>query len=163
MTTVAAALAAARAKLPASEARLLLGHVAGRPPAWLIAHDDEELDEHTLLDFASLTARRAGGEPVAYLLGHREFFGREFTVSSAVLIPRPETELLIELALSALGTGATANILDLGTGSGCIGVTLALELPQARVSAVDSSLAALAVAQQNSLRHGARVRLLQSD
>jgi release factor glutamine methyltransferase len=79
----------------------------------------------------------------------------------AVLIPRPETELLIELALSALGTGATANILDLGTGSGCIGVTLALELPQARVSAVDSSLAALAVAQQNSLRHGARVRLLQ--
>jgi release factor glutamine methyltransferase len=80
-----------------------------------------------------------------------------------VLIPRPETELLVELALAALGAGATANILDLGTGSGCIGVTLALELPQARVSAVDSSLAALAVAQQNALRHGARVRLLQSD
>ncbi len=80
MTTVAVALAAARAKLPASEARLLLGHVLGRPPAWLIAHDDEVLDEDALLGFASLVARRAGGEPVAYLVGQREFFGREFEV-----------------------------------------------------------------------------------
>jgi release factor glutamine methyltransferase len=163
MTTVAAALAAARARLPPNEARLLLGHVTGHPLAWLIAHDDEELDEDTLLGFASLTARRANGEPVAYLLGHREFFGREFTVSPAVLIPRPESELLIELALAMLGTGATENILDLGTGSGCIAVTLALELPRARVSAIDSSAAALAVARLNVQRHGARLRLLQSD
>jgi release factor glutamine methyltransferase len=163
MTTVAAALVAARTKLPASEARLLLGHVTGRPPAWLIAHDDEELDEATLLGFASLTARRAGGEPVAYLLGHREFFGRDFAVSPAVLIPRPETELLIELALETPGADTPARILDLGTGSGCIGITLALELPQARVSAIDSSVAALAVAQLNVKRHGARLRLLQSD
>jgi release factor glutamine methyltransferase len=164
MTTVGAALAAARAKLPASEARLLLGHVTGRPPAWLIAHDDEELDEDTLLGFASLVARRAGGEPVAYLLGHREFFGRDFAVSPAVLIPRPETELLIELAL-ATGTNADVptRILDLGTGSGCIAVTLALELPLAQVSAVDRSAKALTVAQQNAQRHGARLRLLQSD
>jgi release factor glutamine methyltransferase len=164
MTTVGAALAAARAKLPASEARLLLGHVTGRPPTWLIAHDDEELDEDTLLGFASLVARRAGGEPVAYLLGHREFFGRDFAVSPAVLIPRPETELLIELAL-ATGTNADVptRILDLGTGSGCIAVTLALELPLAQVSAVDRSAKALTVAQQNAQRHGARLRLLQSD
>ena len=109
MTTVAAALAAARAKLPASEARLLLGHALGRTAAWLVAHDDEALDEDALLNFASLVARRAGGEPVAYLLGHREFFGRCFAVSPAVLIPRPETELLIELAVSRVGAGSTAN------------------------------------------------------
>ncbi len=164
MTTVGAALSAARTRLPASEARLLLGHVTGRPAAWLIAHDDEELDERTLLGFASLAARRAGGEPVAYLLGYREFFGRDFAVSPAVLIPRPETELLVELAL-ATGTNADvpSRILDLGTGSGCIGITLALELPRAQVSAIDSSTAALAVAQRNAQRHGARLHLLQSD
>ena len=106
MTTVAAALAAARAKLPASEARLLLGQVMRQGPAWLIAHDDELLDEDTLLAFAALVARRAGGEPVAYLLGYREFFGRRFAVSPAVLIPRPETELLVELAKARVGAGA---------------------------------------------------------
>jgi len=163
MTTVAAALAAARARLPASEARLLLGHILDKPSSWLIAHEDEVLDEDALLNFASLASRRAGGEPVAYLVGRREFFGRDFAVSPAVLIPRPETELLVELAIATLGVGSTAKILDLGTGSGCIAVTLALELPTAQVSAVDSSLAALAMAQQNAQRHGARLCLLQSD
>ena len=163
MSTVGAALAAARARLPASEARLLLGHVLDKPTSWLIAHEDEVLDENAMLNFASLAARRAGGEPVAYLVGRREFFGRDFSVSPAVLIPRPETELLIELAITALGPGSTARILDLGTGSGCIAVTLALELPQARVSAVDHSAAALAVARENAQRHGARLNLLQSD
>lgn len=172
MTTVAAALAAARAKLPASEARLLLGHALGHPVAWLIAHDDEALDEDELLNFASLVARRAGGEPVAYLIGLREWFGREFTVSPAVLIPRPETELLVDIALTATvmrsgihadGTGDTARILDLGTGSGCIAVTLALEFPQAQVTAVDASAAALSVARGNAERLGASLRLLQSD
>lgn len=163
MSTVGAALAAARARLPASEARLLLGHVLDKPTSWLIAHEDEVLDENAMLNFASLAARRAGGEPVAYLVGRREFFGRDFTVSPGVLIPRPETELLVELAITALGAGSTARILDLGTGSGCIAVTLALELPQARVSAIDSSMAALAVAQGNAQRHGARLHLLQSD
>jgi len=171
MSTVAAALAAARAKLPASEARLLLGHVLGRPAAWLIVHDDEALDEAALLAFASLVARRVGGEPVAYLQGHREFFGREFAVSPAVLIPRPETELLVEIALARMqpgigpqkvGAGAAARILDLGTGSGCIAVTLALEILQAQVTAVDASAAALGVAQENAERLGAQVRLLQS-
>ncbi|OHC67686.1 MAG: protein-(glutamine-N5) methyltransferase, release factor-specific [Rhodocyclales bacterium RIFCSPLOWO2_02_FULL_63_24] len=174
MSTVAAALAAARTKLPASEARLLLGHVLGRPAAWLLTHDDEVLDEAALLAFASRVARRAGGEPVAYLLGYREFFGREFAVSRAVLIPRPETELLIEIALARVmrsgihadgaGNAATsaARILDLGTGSGCIAITLALEIPQAQVTAVDASAAALEVAQDNAERLGAKLRLLQS-
>jgi release factor glutamine methyltransferase len=162
MTTVAAALTAARGKLPASEARLLLGHVLGRPAAWLIAHDDQALQEDELLAFASLVARRAGGEPVAYLVGRREFFGREFAVSPAVLIPRPETELLVGIALSIVGAGATARILDLGTGSGCIAITLALEIPHAHVSAVDASAAALAVARENAERLGAKLRLLQS-
>lgn len=165
MTTIAAALAAARTKLPASEARLLLGHVLNKPAAWLIAHDDQVLDEGELLAFASLAARRAGGEPVAYLVGHREFFGREFSVSSAVLIPRPETELLVEIALARVGAGNTATsaaqILDLGTGSGCIAITLALEIPQARVTAVDASAAVLAVARENAERFGASLRLLQ--
>lgn len=166
MTTVADALAAARAKLPASEARLLLGHVMARPAAWLIVHDDQVLDEDQLLAFASLVARRAGGEPVAYLVGHREFFGREFAVSSGVLIPRPETELLVDIALRqnvGAGTTATARILDLGTGSGCLAITLALEIPQAQVTALDASAAALDVARMNSQRHGAQLRLLQSD
>jgi release factor glutamine methyltransferase len=167
MTTVASALETARAKLPASEARLLLGHVLGRPTAWLIAHDDTVLDETVLLGFASLVARRAGGEPMAYLLGYREFFGREFSVSPAVLIPRTETELMIELALTKVGADDTAKgqtkILDLGTGSGCIAITLALEIPQAFVTATDASAAALVAAQRNAERHGAKVRLLQSD
>ena len=165
MTTVAAALAAVRAKLPASEARLLLGHVLGRTPAWLIAHDDDGLNEEALLGFASLAARRAGGEPVAYLLGRREFFGRDFVVSPAVLIPRPETELLVDLALVGVGDEGTANsaILDLGTGSGCIAITLALEIQGARVTAVDVSASALLVARRNADRHGAALRFLQSD
>lgn len=166
MSTVAAALAAARARLPASEARLLLGHVMARPAAWLIVHDDHVLEEDQLLAFASLVARRAGGEPVAYLVGFREFFGREFAVSSGVLIPRPETELLVDIALRrkvGAGTTATARILDLGTGSGCLAITLALEIPQAQVTALDASAVALAVARDNAQRLGARLRLLQSD
>ena len=172
MNTLKAALAAAREKLPASEARLLLGYVLDRPAAWLIAHDDDMLEEADLLRFASLVARRKGGEPVAYLVGHREFYGREFAVSPAVLIPRPETEMLVDLALAQeVGVGATAkctatgatSILDLGTGSGCIAVTLALEIRQAEVTAVDASAAALSVARENAERLGATLRFQQSN
>jgi release factor glutamine methyltransferase len=163
MSTVAVALAAARAKLPASEARLLLGHVLGQSAAWLVTHNGEALDEDALLGFASLVARRAGGEPVAYLVGHREFFGRRFAVSPAVLIPRPETELLVELALARVGADSTATILDLGTGSGCIAITLALERSAAWLTAVDASSAALQVAAANARGLGAKLRLLQGD
>lgn len=161
MSTVAVALAAARAKLPAAEARLLLGHALDRPAAWLIAHDDEALGEDVLRRFASLVARRARGEPVAYLTGQREFFGRNFAVSPAVLIPRPETELLVEIALAQPVAGG--RILDLGTGSGCIAITLALESRRARVTAVDASAAALDLARGNALRLGAGVRFVHSD
>lgn len=163
MTTVADALAAARVRLPAGEARLLLGHVMARSAAWLIVHDDQVLDEDQLLAFAALVARRAGGEPVAYLVGSREFFGREFAVSPSVLIPRPETELLVEIVLEGVGAGAAAKILDLGTGSGCLAITLALEIPRAQVTAVDASEAALHAARKNAQRLGAQLRLLQSD
>ena len=161
MSTVAEVLDAARRKLPPSEARLLLGNVMDRPAAWLLAHGEQALDEDDLLAFASLVARRAEGEPVAYLIGSREFFGRNFEVSPAVLIPRPETELLVEKALADAGT--TARILDLGTGSGCIAISLALERPRAQVTAVDASAAALEVASRNATRFGATVRFLKSD
>jgi release factor glutamine methyltransferase len=163
MTTIAAALAAARAKLSESEARLLLGRVMGRSGTWLISHDHLGLDEDALLNFAALVARRAAGEPVAYLIGRREFFGREFAVSPAVLIPRPDTELLVEIGLKSIAAGAAPRILDLGTGSGCVAITLALECPQAQVSAVDKSEAALAVAGWNATQLGANVRLIPSD
>jgi release factor glutamine methyltransferase len=167
MNTVAVVLEAARRKLPASEARLLLGQILGQSAAWLLAHGEQVLDEDDLLAFASLAARRAGGEPVAYLVGRREFFGRDFEVSPAVLIPRPETELLVEIALAKVGGGDTATgaarILDLGTGSGCIAITLALELPQAQVTALDASAAALAVARRNAERLDVRLRFVQGD
>lgn len=160
MTTIAAALSQARQSIPASEARLLLGHLLGRSTAWIEAHRDEALDS---VAYAPLVARRAAGEPVAYILGQREFYGRDFAVGPAVLIPRPETELLIDLAKEAIGGLAAPRILDLGTGSGCLAVTLALELPRASVTAVDISAAALAQAGANAVQLGAQVRLSQSD
>lgn len=163
MTTIAAALAAAREKIPMTEARLLARHALGCTPAWLEAHRDEEMGGEQAAAFAALVARRAAGEPVAYLLGRREFYGRDFTVAPAVLIPRPETELLVDLAKAAVANLAAPHILDLGTGSGCIAVTLALELAAATVVAIDVSAAALAVARSNADRLGARVRFVESD
>lgn len=167
MTTIAAALAAARNVLPAADARLLLAHVLGRNTAWLEAHREEVLDPATAARFAALVQRRAAGEPVAYLVGRREFYGRDFAVTPEVLIPRPETELLVELALEKLGdkvgSGGTARLLDLGTGSGCLAITLALELPGMQVTAVDVSPAALTIARRNAARLGAEVAFIESD
>lgn len=163
MTTIAAALAAARGTIPISEARLLARHVLGCSAAWLEAHRDEAPSEAQAKAFLALVARRAAGEPIAYLLGIREFYGRDFGVSPAVLIPRPETELLVDLAKAAVAAVASPRILDLGTGSGCVSITLALELPHAEAVAIDVSLEALAVAQMNAARLGARVRFIESD
>lgn len=166
---LAAVITAAREKLPTSEARLLLGYVLQKPLAWLLAHDDEVLDEARLSAFKTLVTRRAAGEPVAYLLGYREFFGREFLTTPATLIPRPETELLVERVIEKVGDGETAikhksrRILDLGTGTGCIAITLALECPGVLVCAIDASKAALDVAQSNAQRLNANVRFLHSD
>lgn len=148
--------------LPASEARLLLASRLGVDRAWLIAHADDPLDEARLADAAELFRRRRRGEPVAYILGLREFYGLDLAVTPDVLIPRPETELVVELALRRIGDGAR-RVLDLGTGSGAIAIAIARSAPQAEVWATDASPAALAVAQKNAARHAPKVRLAQSD
>ena len=163
MNSIAGALAAARLAIPIAEARLLLRHVLGVGTAWLEAHRDDVLRRDAAEGFAALVERRACGEPVAYLLGFREFYGREFSVTPDVLIPRPETELLVEMARQKVCPGGTADILDLGTGSGCVAITLALELPAARVAAADISAAALAVAHANATLLGAAVDFVESD
>ena len=145
--------------LEPSEARLeihiLLGHALGVSRAWLIAHEHDALPAALLEKYDALLTRRLAGEPVAYLLGEREFFGRSFQVTPDVLVPRPETELLVELALEKLPPSARA--LDLGTGSGCIAITLALERPDCGIIAVDQSEAALAVAKRNAVHLGAKL------
>lgn len=163
MITLQAALAWARQRVPMREARLLLQHATGRSPAWLEAHRDDSLDDGIQKHFEQWVNRRAAGEPVAYLLGAREFFGREFQVSPAVLIPRPETELLIEWAIPWLRDRPGATVLDLGTGSGCLAITLALECPDAQLTAVDQSIDALAMAANNATRLGAPVAWCQSN
>jgi release factor glutamine methyltransferase len=163
VTTVDAALAAARRSIPAAEARLLLRHLLGCDAAWLAAHDDAPLTDAAAAELADRTARRAAGEPVAYLVGEREFFGRSFRVTPDVLIPRPETELLVELSLQKLAANPRPGLLELGTGSGCIAVTLACELAQAQVVAADVAAAALAVAEANARRHGATIDFRLSD
>ena len=167
MTSLRSALAAARDSIPPAEARLLLCHLLQCPLAWLLAHDDETL-AHAMLDrFETMVRRRADGEPIAYLLGYREFFGRRFAVSPEVLIPRPETELLVEQARTRLGAkvgaGGTANTLDLGTGSGCIAICIALEVPGCVVTALDRSDAALTIARSNATALGAKVNFIASD
>lgn len=136
------------------DAELLLAHVLGLTRGTLLARDSGPLAPADLERFRRLLDRRARGEPVAYLTGHRGFRDLELEVTPDVLVPRPETELLVELALRLLDGRAAPAVLDLGTGSGAIALAIARELPQARVVAVDSSLAALAVARRNALAAG---------
>jgi release factor glutamine methyltransferase len=136
-----------------------LGSVLGLGEAEVIARDDQLVPAADAARFADLLHRRLGGEPVAYLRGEKEFYGRRFAVDRRVLIPRPETEHLVEAVLGLLLPPAP-RILDVGTGSGCLAVTLALELPGARVAAADLSPGALAVAAANARRHGAGDRVL---
>ncbi|MHB1187098.1 peptide chain release factor N(5)-glutamine methyltransferase [Thiobacillus sp.] len=145
------------------EARVLAVFAWSVSPAWLIAHDTDPLSDAQTAQFQALLSRRLAGEPVAYLTGTREFYGRPFCVSPDVLIPRPDTELLVERALACLPPDQAVDVLDLGTGSGCIAITLALERPLARVTAVDRSAAALAIAQRNADSLNARVEFLTSD
>lgn len=133
------------------EAELLLVHVLGKPRSWLIAHADDELDVTHAAAFDALVQRRSDGEPVAYITGRRGFWSLDLEVTPATLIPRPETELLVELALDRLpATGAT-RVADLGTGSGAIALAIARESPAAQVLATDASADALAVAQRNAI------------
>ena len=160
-----AALRQARERLASSpspdlDAQVLLCHVLARPRSYLFTWPERELEAHQQQSFLALLARRERGEPVAHLTGEREFFGRNFSVTPDTLIPRPDTETLVELALK-LGPAGPARVVDLGTGTGAIGVTLALERPQWQVTLTDLSAAALSVAGGNARQLGAQVTLQQ--
>jgi release factor glutamine methyltransferase len=168
LITARGLLAASSAELggdePAREAELLLGHALGKDRAWLYAHADDALDADGALRFHALLVRRAAGEPIAYIVGRREFWSLNLSVNPDVLIPRPETELLVELALQRIPQNAQVDIADLGTGSGAIALAIARERPQARVLATDASLAPLVVARENAARLGiGNVELAQGD
>ncbi|WP_354678298.1 peptide chain release factor N(5)-glutamine methyltransferase [Cupriavidus plantarum] len=150
-----AQMLAARAGLPTLEARMLLTHVTGLSRTQLITRDGDPLTAAQHEALASLLARRLAGEPMAYLLGEREFFGRTFHVTPDVLIPRPDTEIAVEAVLTRLDALQTPRVLDLGTGSGALAVTIACERPDAEVWATDISEGALAVAQRNARTLGA--------
>ena len=164
---VGAALARARVLgLARLDAQALLAHVLERPRAWLIAHDDAALDAVQAARFESLAARRAAGEPLAYLVGQKEFHGLTLAVGPATLVPRPETELLVDWAIELLdsrGGSGRASVVDLGTGSGAIALALAHARPSAMLTALDASPAALEVARGNGRRLGLEVEWLHSD
>jgi release factor glutamine methyltransferase len=146
------------------DAQVLLAHVVGRDRAWLAAHANDLLPRADADAFVALARRRRDGEPVAYLTGLREFWGLKLAVSPAVLIPRPETETLVEQALSRLPADRDVTVLDLGTGSGAIALALAHERPHAGILATDSSDDVLATARANAQRLGlVNVRWLRSD
>ncbi len=155
--------------LPSLEARILLTHVLGWRHTQLITRSDDVLDEVAIASYLALEARRLVGEPVAQLVGAREFFGLDFEVTPDVLIPRPETELLVETALSAMEGMSRPRVLDLGTGTGAIAVAIASMRPDAQIWALDRSEQALAVAARNATRlldtnrPGRAITLQQSD
>lgn len=152
---------------PKLDAEILLARILGKPRSYLMTWPENVPSKEQSAQFHRWTARRAASEPVAYILGDQEFYGHLFQVSPAVLIPRPETEHLVEKALEwcRAGTLAAPKVLDLCTGSGCVGLTLALELPHAKVTLSDLSSEALAMATRNTSVHGLehRVRLLEGD
>jgi release factor glutamine methyltransferase len=171
--TVAQALAAAQARcLARIDAQLLLLHAMGKSHsdrAWLLAHDNDVLDGDVTRHFEALAERRAAGEPLAYLVGYKEFFGLNLLVDPRVLIPRPDTETLVNWSLAVLqcdAMPADATVLDLGTGSGAIALALAHQLKAAgrpaRITAADASTDALAVARQNAARLRLDVALIES-
>jgi release factor glutamine methyltransferase len=172
-----AQLRSARVPSHTLAAELLLLHVLGRDRTWIYAHPEEEISPADVRRFLELIARRSSGEPTQHLTGKQEFWGLEFEVTPDVLIPRPETEHVIEVALDRLAiceigagrkqtfSGEGLEIADVGTGSGCIAVALAKELPGATIYATDISNAALAVARRNAARHSVsdRIHFLESN
>ncbi len=166
--SVTEALALARGSIAGPSARvdaeMLLARAIGKPRSWLYAHPDAGVDETQTRILASLLDRRRRGEPIALILGSREFWSLELTVTADTLIPRPETELLVELALARMVGRPRCTVLDLGTGSGAIALALASERPDARITAVEANARTLAVAQKNAARLGlARVQFLLGD
>jgi release factor glutamine methyltransferase len=150
---------------PRREAGSLLAHVIGRDRSFVIARGDDALTVEGRVAFRTLIERRAAGEPLQYITGHQEFFKLDFEVTPDVLIPRPETELIVEASLELLQDDPEPYLADIGTGSGCIAISMLHELPAARAIATDMSPTALRVAQRNAERHGVadRLELLESD
>lgn len=163
--TVAQALAAGTESLrhipcPELDAQVILAYALKRDRAWLLAHGSDAIPSISAFRFKWLIARRRRNMPVAYLTHEKEFFGRPFLVNRHVLIPRPETELLVEHALGTIRTnGSIHTIVDAGTGSGCIAVTLACELAHVKIAATDMSGKAILAARQNAARHGVADRI----
>jgi release factor glutamine methyltransferase len=147
--------------LPRLEGRMLLEFVLQKPREWLLAHDTDPLTPEASAKFLTLAAQRRQGVPMAHLIGWREFMGHRFEVTPAVLIPRPETELLVEVGLSALANIPEPVVLDMGTGSGVVAISLALARPDARITATDLCEEALVVAQRNAQALSARVQWWQ--
>jgi release factor glutamine methyltransferase len=148
---------------PRLDAELLLAFVAARPRSSVLAFPERVLEPPVAAKFRALLARRVRGEPLAYLTGEREFFSLPLAVTPDVLVPRAETELLVEAALAGFGAGAAPAVLDLGTGSGAIALAIKQALPAARVTATDRSAAALEVARRNATRLELDVRFVESD
>lgn len=167
-------------RLPSIDAEMLLGFILRKPRAWVIAHADEEMTEDTTDAFHRLSERRRSGEPIAYIIGTKEFYGRDFIVTPATLIPRPATEQLIDLTKDflkqpkdrtevidtdivgvtrVLSTETPKIILDIGTGTGCIAITLALEGVKQRIIGLDISKSALEIAKQNAMKYGLKETL----
>ena len=145
------------------DAQVLLGFALGVSRAWLTAHMDQTANSEAVAKFLSLVALRASGHPVAYLVGVKEFYGLPLRVTPDVLIPRPETEELVEAALERLPQGEMRKVVDLGTGSGCIAIVIARERPAAKVTAVETSSPALALARENAAALDVDVEFLQGD
>jgi release factor glutamine methyltransferase len=159
-------LASARIGTARLDAEVLLSRIIEKDRAWLFSHDRDELDEGQFRRFADIIARRALREPLQYITGRQEFWGLGFIVTPAVLIPRPETELLVETAIKLMrGATGPMTVVDLCTGSGCVAISLARELVNARVVATDISIRALAVARENAELHGVseRITFLEGD
>jgi release factor glutamine methyltransferase len=147
------------------DAEALLLHVTGKNRAWMLAHESDDFGGCVAIQYASLLERRLAGEPIQYITGEAEFYGLPFRVTPDVLIPRPETEHLVETVIALCRGMERPRIVDVGTGSGAIAVGLAHELPQAQVTATDLSDAAIEIAQENAARNGlaGRIRLVQGD
>jgi release factor glutamine methyltransferase len=165
--TIQSLLANHPKKIPRIDLQTLLAHLLGQPRAWVLAHPEAALTEQQTREWKATLAHLRRGKPLPYVLGHWEFFGLEFIVTPAVLIPRPETELLVETALSWINKAGSAirTCIDAGTGSGCIAIALALHAPSLALTATDISPEALAIAHANAEKHGvaSRIELLEAD
>lgn len=149
--------------LPAAESRALLCHVLGVAREYLVAHPEAPVESWARSRFDLCVAQRLAGMPLAYVVGHQEFHGHLFAVSADVLVPRPDTELLVDTAIAFLVGAVGARVLELGTGSGCIAISLSLARPDLYVVATDRSLAALRVARRNQSELGANVQFVSAD